>query len=806
MRTSLRKLALGAAVLAASFTPLAAQTTIFSDTFEATTFGTAWTRSGTSNWRVALSTTYKAAGTRGVAFDDSLSDTVFSTSRLDLRVNLANRSNVVLTFKFRNVGEEAHTQDGLYLSTNNGTSFSKVAWTLPAIGTTWSTQTVNLSTAAANLGLTLGSQTVIRWQQYDNVPLSSDGFAIDDVTVTGNTVTPTPTPSPSPSATPTVTPTATPVAPSARAGIGPIIYSGGTAFRVWAPNASAVAVAGQFNSWNATSLPLASEGNGWWSRDVAGAVVGQTYKYVITHPTYGTFWRQDPRALDMTNSAGESVIPDLAHTWVNGFTMPGWNEMVIYQMHVGTYNDAVGGPVGTFDSVTARLDHVQSLGANAIKLMPIMEFPGDLSWGYNPHSQYAPESAYGTPKDLKELVDAAHGRGIAVLLDVVYNHMGTSPTEGDIPIWNFDGESYGNGGIYFYSDWRKQTPWGWSRPDYGRGEVRSYLRDSALYWLNEYRMDGLRWDSTVNIRTQNNGTGGDIPDGWSLMQWINNEIDAASAWKISIAEDLQNNEWLSKSTGSGGAGFDSQWDARFVHPIRTAVITANDADRNMFAVRDAIVASYNGQATQRVIYTESHDEVNNGRSRVAEEIWPGNAGSWYSKKRSTLGGGIVMTSPGIPMMFMGQEMLEDGFWSDADPLDWNKSVTYGGIISQYRDMIRLRRNWYNNTRGLRGNNTNVHHINNTSKVIAYHRWDVGGPGDDVIIVANFSGTGFSSYNVGFPRGGTWFVRFNGDWNGYSSDYGNWNAYNTNAVSGAKDGMGFNANVGVGPYTMIILSQ
>src|SRR5436190_9648899 len=129
-------------------------------------------------------------------------------------------------------------------------------------------------------------------------------------------------------------------------------------------------------------------------------------------------------------------------------------------------------------------------------------------------------------------------------------------------------------------------------------------------------------------------------------------------WKITIAEDLQNNEWITKGTGAGGAGFSSQWDAAFVHPIRDAVIAQSDSDRNLYAVRDALYHRYNGDAEQRVIYTESHDEVANGHARVPEEIWPGNAGSWFSRKRSTLGAALVFTAPGIPMIFQGQEFLE----------------------------------------------------------------------------------------------------------------------------------------------------
>jgi 1,4-alpha-glucan branching enzyme len=587
--------------------------------------------------------------------------------------------------------------------------------------------------------------------------------------------------------------------PSSNPGFGAQVIGGDTTFRVWAPNATSVSVAGTFNSFSATANPLASESGGNWSVDVAGDQTGDEYKYVID----GTIWKNDPYAEDVTNSVGNSVVVSpAAYAW-SSFTTPGWTDMVIYQMHTGTYNDVPGGNPGTWATAITKLDHIQNMGFNAVKLMPVAEFASDFSWGYNPAHPFAPESIYGTPTDLKDFVDACHTRGIAVLIDVVFNHMGPS----DLDLWQFDGWSTGGkGGIYFYQDWRSSTPWGDTRPDYGRTEVRTYLRDIAMYWLTDFNADGLRWDSTINIRTQNNGGGGDIPDGWSLMQYINNEIDASMPWKISIAEDLQKNAWMTKSTGAGGAGFDSQWDAAFVHPIRAAIIEQNDANRDMNAVRDAIATIYNGDMVDRVVYTESHDEVANGKARVPEEIWPGNAGSWFSKKRSTLGAGLVFTSPGVPMIFQGQEFLEDGFFADTDPIDWAKATTYSGIVDLYTDLVGLRKNSGGKTAGLGGNNVNVHHVNNTGKLIAFHRWKNGGNGDDVIVVANFSGTGYSSYNIGFPSSGTWKVRFNSDWNGYDSSFGNWNAYDTTANSGAKDGMGYNANVGIGPYSVIILSK
>ncbi len=592
---------------------------------------------------------------------------------------------------------------------------------------------------------------------------------------------------------------------SVHSGMGATLYDGGTAFRVWAPNAASVHVAGSFNDWKTTQYPLVHEGNGYWSFDIEGIGEGEQYKFVLMYDGQ-TLWRNDPYARDVTGSNGNSVIVDTSFDWGSeAFNMPPWNELVIYEMHLGTFHDQRGGPPGNLDSAMQKLPYLRDLGINAIQIMPPAEFPMDFSWGYNPAHLFAIEDAYGGPKALKAFIRAAHENGIAVIFDVVYNHLGPN----DLDIWRFDGWHKNNkGGVYFYNDWRSDTPWG-PRPDYGRGEVRQFLRDNALMWLREFRADGLRWDATAYIRNtygNDNDPAHDISDGWRLMQWINSEIDARQPWKISIAEDLRNNAWVVKDKGQGGAGFDAQWSGTFVHPVREAIISANDNHRNMYAVRDAIYHRYNGDAYERVIYTESHDEVANGKQRVPEEIWHGNAGSWYSKKRSTLGAGLVFTTPGIPMIFQGQEILEDEWFHDEDPIDWSKLETYGGIWRLYRDLIRLRRNWFNTTRGLRGQHVHVHHVNDSDKLLAFHRWDKGGPHDSVVVVANFAKKTYGNYRLGFPREGLWKVRLNSDWNGYDGDFGNHFSYDTYAVADRKDSMPASANVGVGPYSVIILSQ
>jgi len=290
------------------------------------------------------------------------------------------------------------------------------------------------------------------------------------------------------------------------------------------------------------------------------------------------------------------------------------------------------------------------------------------------------------------------------------------------------------------------------------------------------------------------------------MQWINGEIRQRQPWKASIAEDMQQNEWLTRPADRGGAGFTAQWDAGFVHPIRGAIISSDDSSRDMDAVVTTLSQRYNADAFERVIYTESHDEDANGHQRVPEEIWPANAGSYYSQKRSTLGAALVFTAPGIPMIFQGQEFLQYGYFDDARQLDWSLADTYRGIVALYRDLMRLRRNWYNNTRGLRGQSLHVHHINRNDKVLAFHRWDQGGAGDDVVVVMNFADRSYGSYSIGFPRGGLWRVRFNSDWSGYSSDFRNTPSNDVLADSLSRDQMDFSGAIGLGPYAAVILSQ
>jgi 1,4-alpha-glucan branching enzyme len=595
--------------------------------------------------------------------------------------------------------------------------------------------------------------------------------------------------------------------------MGAFPCSQGVGFRTWAPFASSVAVKGTFNNMSPSVHRLNSEGNGFWSLAVANAKIGDKYKFVITNRDTGeVLEKNDTYAREVTNSAGIGIIANPNFNWTaTGYVAPPWNEMIIYEIHVGSFTADPNSPAkrGTFNSLISKLPYLFDLGINAIEVMPSGEFPMDVSLGYNVAYPFAIESSYGGPNGFRQLVDAAHKHGIAIILDVVYNHFG--PSDLDYSLRRFDGWYQNNwDGIYFYNDPRGRTDWG-PRPDYGRPEVRQYIKDNAQRWCETRYVDGLRWDATNAIRnvySNNDDPANDLADGWRLMQEVNDMLASQPLWnmKISIAEDMKDNEWLTKHTRDGGAGFDSQWDAFFVHNIRRSVITMRDEDRDMRAVCEALLHRYNLDAFERVIYTESHDEVMNGKARVPEDVWPGNAGSWFSRKRSTLAAALVFTAPGIPMIFQGQEFLEDGWFQDGKTLDWSKSQMHSGIRNLYRDLIHLRRNWFNNTRGLRSQSIHVFHINDGDKLIAFHRWGEGGPGDDVIIVANFANRSYDSYSLGFPRSGLWRVRLNSDWGGYSADFGSHPSYDVFAEPGPMDGLGYHGSLSIGPYTAVILSQ
>ena len=354
--------------------------------------------------------------------------------------------------------------------------------------------------------------------------------------------------------------------------MGAVPHDRGTTFRVWAPHATAVSVVGTFNDWDAGRHPLARDDGGnaeTWSGEVAGAAAGDEYRLVLQTPA-GELNRIDPRARRLTNSVGNGVIYDAAaFDWGDAeFNQPPWNDLVIYELHVGTFGEGLHGQPGTLDGVRRRLRYLRELGVGRDPADAAVRVRRATGPGATTRPTRSPSRApTARPDDLKALVRDAHAAGIAVILDVVYNHLGPS----DLDIWQFDGWSEnGKGGIYFYEDERSTTPWGDTRPDYGRSEVRAFLRDSAIQWLEEFRVDGLRWDATAWISSIFGGGSASpdrIEDGWRFMADVNAEIAERYPGRLTIAEDLRSDLAITASPADGGAGLRRPVGRR-VRPLR----------------------------------------------------------------------------------------------------------------------------------------------------------------------------------------------------------------------------------------------
>jgi len=614
--------------------------------------------------------------------------------------------------------------------------------------------------------------------------------------------------------------------------MGSTLHDGGCTFRVWALFATAFAAKIWNSDGTTQSIPMARDsaagyGNDVWSVFVPGIAAQANYRFVVSFPG-GSAERVDPFARSIVfpnwtdgsqdDSDARSVITSRDFDWGAPFQSPGWRELVIYQIHIGTFFDPSRGGANRIDDLILQIPYLSDLGVNAVQFLPFMEFSAPLSLGYDPVLPFALEHDFGNPQDFMRLVQALHEAGIAVLVDVVYNHIDVARSFTSPPLayslFQYDGWAGDPCGIYFYGDDQMDTPWG-PRPNYGRTAVSRFLSDNTMMWLQEYQADGIRFDSTICIRKRQGPCGqtccgGDVGVernfGWELMQNINNRIDAAQPWKITIAEDLSGNAAITSPAAAGGAGFDAQWDTQLQNALIAAITQPTDGSIDVGAVADAMQHPFEGDPFKRVIYLESHDQA--FHRRVPDMIYPGQAEGWFARKKTMLGFAVVLTTPGIPMFFQGAELLDWRPWdpASANPtmMDFSRRQKFPKLFQFYADMVRLRKS----TPGLCGGGLNVFQVNPSTKVLAYHRWNQGSGADDVVVVANFSGTAYPNYRIGFPYGGAWHVRLNSDANIYSdaNDFGAVDSYDTTADPGGWDGMPYGGKVGIGPYSLIVLGR
>ncbi|MDX9912694.1 MAG: alpha-amylase family glycosyl hydrolase [Phycisphaerales bacterium] len=530
----------------------------------------------------------------------------------------------------------------------------------------------------------------------------------------------------------------------APAGSTPVV--GGAVFKVWSPTRTSCVVRGQFNNWG-TSAPLTRVGE-YFVGFVPNAQPGQMYKYYFNN----SVWASDPRsaALVPTDNHNSVLTNQDAYIWTdNTFSPRPMEELVIYQLHVGTFagrNDPMGSTPNPsrYVDVAARAGHLAELGVNAVMLNPINEFPGDFSGGYNSIGAFAIESKLGTPDEFKQMIDALHQHGIAVLLDVVWNHVSSA----DNILWNHDGTQ-----IYFDSP-HIDTPWG-AQADFDRAGVFDYYLDAAETLLTEYRLDGFRVDATMYM------TDSFFTPQWSsgqaFVRAMHDRMANRHADKHTIAEIYIDNRWVTDPT-STGLGFTAQYQNEFKEAVRSAVFGAASGSPNMQRVANVLDGQGFGVSGQSVFnYFELHDDAwpLNGHERAVREIdTTPPSDDDFARGRTIVGNTLTPLSRGVPGILQGTEWLEDDGW-ESSKIDWSHKATYRGIFDYYHDLIALR----TTQPALYANSPLwAYHVNESLDVLAFERYQDGG--GSFVAVVNLSNSDRNGYRIGIPRDGQWELIIN----------------------------------------------
>ncbi len=527
-------------------------------------------------------------------------------------------------------------------------------------------------------------------------------------------------------------------------GATPVI--GGTVFKVWSPASTSAQVRGTFNSWGSAN-PMTKYGE-YFIAFVSSASAGQSYKYYFNNTT----WATDPRApqVDPINSYNSIIVNQDSYVWSNPtFVSRPLEELVIYQLHVGTFagrNDPKGSTPNPsrYIDVANRADQLADLGVNAVMLNPINEFPGDFSGGYNPISPFAIESKLGTPAQFKQMVDALHQRGIAVILDVVWNHVSPS----DNYLWNFGGTQQ------YFDTTAVNTPWG-AQCDFDKAGVQELFVQAAETLLTDYKLDGFRVDATHYMTDS-----GNTPQwsaGQSILRAINNIKNTRHADANTIAEIYIDNKWVTDPTTTG-MGFDAQYQNEFKEAVRSAVFGAASNSSNMTRVANVLDGQGTGvQGDQVLNYFELHDDVwpSNGGSRAVAQIdTTAPNDDQFARGRTKVAQTLVMLSRGIPAIVQGTEFLESDGW-ETTRLDWSKKTTYASVFKYYKDLIALR----TSEPALFANAPLwAYHVNEAQDILAFERYQT--TGGSFVAVVNLSNTDRASYRVGLPRTGRWSVVLN----------------------------------------------
>ena len=546
----------------------------------------------------------------------------------------------------------------------------------------------------------------------------------------------------------------------------------GVVFRVWAPTARSVSVAGDFNNWNNEANYMYNIGYGVWEVFVEGVKEFCTYKYCIESEYGDRLMKADPYAFHAQTRPGQaSVVYDIeSYSWNDSewFNKRKENNissspMNIYEIHAGSWRKYPDGNFFNYQKLADELiPYLKDMHYTHVQLMPIMEYPYDGSWGFQTTGYYAPTSRYGTPSDFMAFVDKLHGEGIGVILDWVPSNF---PTD-DFGLARFDGSP-----LYESNDPKtsKRDSWGTCLFNYARFEVTSFLVSCAMFWLDKYHIDGLRigalssmlyldYGKTEGEWEPNKFGGKENLDAVDFVKRLNTAVHMYHPDVMMFAEE--NTSWpkLTHKIEDGGLGFDFKWNMGWMNDM-LHYMSLNSMWRPFN--HDSLTFSFYYAFSEKFLLPISHDEVSHGKGSLIKQM-PGKYDEQFAGVRAFIT--YMYAHPGKKLVFMGTEIGQFDEWNHEEAIQWDllefekhkKLRTFFKELNKFyldcKPLYELDTVW----KGFDW----IHHDDYTNSVIAFKRTDKNG--DEIVSVCNFQPIRRDEYCIGVPKYGLYDEVFNSD--------------------------------------------
>lgn len=541
----------------------------------------------------------------------------------------------------------------------------------------------------------------------------------------------------------------------------------GTSFAVWAPNARSVRVVGDFNNWQGATHAMRTLGSsGVWELFVPGVAAGTRYKFEILGRD--GYWQQkaDPMARRTeVPPQTASVVTETEYDWNDADWLarranaePHRSPMSVYEVHLASWRPGLS----YRDLATELVSYVQEMGFTHVELMPVMEHPFGGSWGYQVTSYYAPTARFGTPDEFRYLIDKLHEAGIGVLLDWVPGHF----PKDEWALGRFDGTP-----LYEHPDPLRgeQPDWGTYIFDFGRREVRNFLVANALYWIQEFHVDGLRVDAVASMlyldysrsagQWRPNVHGGrENLDAIAFLQETNATAYRAAPGIVMIAEESTAWPGVTAPTSGGGLGFGLKWNMGWMNDTLRYI---SEETINRSHHHHTITFSLMYAFSEQFMLPLSHDEVVHGKGSLLGRM-PGDHWQKVAGLRALLA--YQWTHPGKKLLFMGGEFGQEAEWSEGRSLDWwqLEDDLHAGLKDLVRDLnalyVSIPALWERDAdpQGF----TWIDADDSDRNVLAFLRWD--SQGEPVAVVINMAGIPHERYRLGLPSGGAWEEVLNTD--------------------------------------------